>query len=251
MLRKAIGVLVGGGIVIVSAGSCVRNDASLIIMGMLAPPVSASSGSTSSCLYQAVITGPFISTGVMDLAFTQEYEPVLLLGNQLVPQGNAALDKIETNNINVQGAVVSITDASGASVGASYTAPASAFLQPSSGGTPGLATLAVPLISPQAAATVGTTFTGTKRLISTVYVFGTTSGGTQIESNQAQFEVDACVGCLVVYPQAADDPTLAKQPNCAASGSTGGSSITVPCVMGQDQPIDCRLCSTTNPVCQL
>ena len=249
MRRKVIGIIAGAGLVGVTVTSCVRNDASLIIMGILAPPVSASSGSTSQCVYQPVITGPYISTGVMDLAFTQTYEPALLLGNQLVPAGNASLDRIETNNINVQGAVVTVTDASGASIGPSYTAPASAFLQPSSGGTPGLGVLIVPIISAQNTSAVGA-FTGTKRLLSTVYVFGTTSGGTNIQSNQAQFEIDACYGCLVVFPQAADDPTLAKQPNCAATtSSSGGSSITVPCVMGQDQPIDCRLCSR-NPVCQ-
>lgn len=245
MLRNVIGVIATAGLIAATASSCVANDASIVIIGILAPPVT--SGSSTTCEYQAVLTGPFQSNGVIDLAFTQQYAPTLLLGNQLVAEGNGPLDRIETNNINVEGAVVLVTDAGGTTLD-NYTALASAFLQPSMGGVPGLADYTVPIVSPTAVQKVGT-FTGTKRLISTVYVFGTTSGGTHIQSAQVTFEVDACFGCLVLFPAAADDPTLPNQPNCAATAS-GSSSITSPCVFGQDQYIDCRLCSATNAICK-
>jgi hypothetical protein len=251
MLRRVIGGIAGAIVVVASGSSCVANDASIVILGILAPPTSSSTGSSATCVYQATITGPFINFGSIDVAFAEQYAPALLLGNQLVAQGNASLDRIETDNINVDGAVVTVTDAGGATLD-SYTVNSAAFLQPSSGGTPGLAVYIVPIVSPAAADKARSDLQangGTKRLISNVYVFGTTSGGTHIESGTIQFAVDACIGCLVTFPSGSDDPTMA-QPNCNASSSASGSTITQPCVLGQDQYIDCRLCSATYAVCQ-
>jgi hypothetical protein len=252
MLRTVIGAIAGALLVTTSVSSCVVNDASIVILGLMAPPTTSSSGS-SACVYQATITGPFENSGVMDVAFAEGYTPVLLLGNQLVAQGNGSLDRIETNNINIEGAVVTVTDSGGATLD-SYTVFSAGFLLPSSGGTPGLDTYAVTIVSPKAAdaarqqlMSVG----GTKRLVSNVKVFGNTTGGTHIESGVVTFSVDACYGCLVTFPAGSDDPTLPMQPNCSASASSsGGSSISPPCVFGQDQYVDCRLCAGTNPVCQ-
>lgn len=246
--RKVVGVVAAAGFIAATASSCVANDASIVVIGLLAPPVTAAAGSTASCVYQAVLTGPFQSNGVMDLAFLQQYTPVLLLGNQLVAQANSPEDRIETNNINVEGAVVIDTATDGTQLD-TFTALAAAFLPPSTGGVAGLGTYAVPIVSPAAAMKLGT-FTGTKRIVASIYVYGTTSGGTHIQSAQVQFEVDACYGCLVVYPAAADDPALPMQPNCSASSSTSSGSISTPCILGQDQYIDCRLCSLTYAVCQ-
>jgi hypothetical protein len=253
MLRKAIGVVTGTVLIAASASSCVVNDASIIILGILAPPTASSSGSTSACVYQATLTGPFINSGLMDVGFAEQYTPAMLLGNQLIAQGNASTDRIETNNINVEGAIVHVFKSDGTTPVDSYTVLAAAFLAPSSGGTAGLAVDAITIISPIAADAARQQLKangGTVRLVSKVIVYGTTTGGTHIESGEVSFSVDTCLGCLVVFPSAADDPLLPTQPNCSASSSTGGSTITPPCVYGQDQYVDCRLCSATNTICQ-
>jgi hypothetical protein len=240
-LARVIGALAGTLLVAASASSCVENNASLLIIGVLAPPVTVQAG--SACVYTSTITGPYLSNGTMDVAFEEEYVPVLLLGNQLVPRGDQANYRIETNAITIQGAIVRVTDSGGSELD-NYTVPGIAFLEPSSGGTPGLSTFSTTLVSPKAADAVrqslGNTF-GTKRLISYVKVFGITTGGTHIESGEVGIPVNACNGCLVTFPAGSDDPAAATQPNCLAT-STGSSSIATPCVFGQDQSIDCRLC---------
>lgn len=245
MKTKVIGAVAGAAIACLSVSSCVANDGSIIIIGMMSPPIATGTGGSAVCTYTPNIIGPFLSYGTMDVAFAQGgYVAVLLLGNQLVAQGNAALDRAESNNVNLTGAIVRVTDATGAELD-NYTVPGAGFLLPSSGGTPGLGTYATTLVSPKAAdaarQSLGISF-GTKRLISYIKVFGTTSGGTHIESGEIAIPVNACNGCLVTFPAGSDDPAQA-QPNCALSASSGSSStITEPCVFGQDQTIDCRLC---------
>ena len=243
-IKRLLGVAIGGFLAAASTSSCVDNNASLVILGMLTPPQASGSGGSAICLYTPNIIGPFLSFGTMDVAFSEEYVPTLLLGNQLIAQGNASTDRIETDNIIIQGAIVRVTDASGATLD-NYTAPGDGFLLPASGGTPGLTTYAATLVSPKAADAVrqsfGGTFGGTKRLISFVKVFGTTTGGTHIESGEVGIPVNACNGCLVVFPSGSDDLAQTTQPNCSSQVASGGSTST-PCIFGQDQYIDCRLC---------
>ena len=242
-LTRVLGIAVGGFLAAASTSSCVANNASLVILGVLTPPQSTGTGGSAICLYTPNIVGPYESFGTMDVAFAEEYVPTLLLGNQLIAQGNPSTDRIETDSIIIQGAIVRVTDATGATLD-NYTAPGDGFLLPSSGGSPGLSTYAATLVSPKAADAVrqsfGGTFGGTKRLVSYVKVFGITTGGTHIESGEVGIPVNVCNGCLVVFPAGSSDPAQ-PQPNCALAATSGGS-ITTPCIFGQDQYIDCRLC---------
>ena len=227
--------------------SCVNNDGSVIVIGMLQPPIATGTGGSAQCVYTANLIGPFISTGIMDVAFTQEYSPVLLLGNQLVAQGNPALDRVETDNVIVQGAVVRVTDSTGAVLD-NYTVPGDGFILASAGGTPGLAAFATTIVSSTAIGALGSIDYGiTRRLVSYIKVFGITTGGTHIESGEVGVPVNVCKGCLVSFPAEANDPALTPQPNCLATGQSG-SSVAPPCVYGQDQYVDCRLCGA-NPAC--
>ncbi len=238
---RIVGAIAGVIIAGLSATSCVSNDGSLIIIGVLAPPIAATGG---ACAYTANIIGPFLSYGTMDVAFTEQYVPTLLIGNQMVPVGNASTGRVETDNVILQGAIVRVTDAAGATID-NYTVPGDGFVIPASGGTAGITAFATTLISPTAAdaarQATAATF-GTKRLVSYIKVFGTTTGGTHIESAEVGIPVDACFGCLVSFPNGSDDPAQAVQPNCLASTSSSSSTVSAPCVFGQDQYIDCRSC---------
>jgi hypothetical protein len=238
--RRIVGAVVGAAVAALSATSCVDNDGSLVIIGILSPPIATG----GTCAYTANIIGPFLSYGTMDVAFSDQYIPTLLIGNQMVVQGNGSLDRVETDNVILQGAIVRVTDAAGATLD-NYTVPGDGFVPPSSGGTAGIAAFATTLVSPTAAnavrADIANNF-GTKRLISYVKLFGTTTGDTHIESGEVAFPIDACFGCLVTFPDGSDDESQMTQPNCLASSSSGGSAITQPCLTGQDQYVDCRLC---------
>ena len=240
-LARVIGALSGAVLVSASVSSCVANDASLIVIGLMAPPITTQQG--GACVYTPNITGPFISTGTMDVAFEEEYVPILLLGNQLMPRGDQANYRIETDAITVQGAIVRVTDSTGATLD-NFTVPGDAFILPSTGGVPGLASFGTTLVSPKAADAVRQSLNGTfgtKRLVAYITVFGNTTGGTHIESGEVGIPVNACFGCLVSFPAGSDDLALPTQPNCLG-GASGGTSVLTPCVFGQDQPVDCRLC---------
>jgi len=238
--RKIVAGLAGAAFAALSASSCVDNDGSLVIIGIMSPPVATG----GTCAYTANIIGPFLSYGTLDVAFADQYIPTLLIGNQMNPQGNQSIDRVETDNVILQGAIVRVTDAAGATLD-NYTVPGDGFVPPSSGGTAGIASFATTLVSPTAADAarqeVAANF-GTKRLIAYVKVYGTTTGGTHLESGEVAFPVNACFGCLVTFPDGSDDEAQTVQPNCLATSSTGGSAITQPCLTGQDQYIDCRLC---------
>jgi len=242
---KIASVLLAGAVVSLSASSCVENDGSIIIIGILSPPITAAAGGASTCLYTPNIIGPFLSFGTVDVAFTTQYVPVLLLGNQLVTQANASLDRLETDDVIIQGATVRVTDASGATLD-NYTVPGDGFLPASAGGTPGISAFATTIVSPNAISqfapggSSALAYGVTKRLVSYVKIFGITTGGTHIESGETGIPVDVCDGCLVTFPNGSDDPANPVI-NCGATGQSG-SAISPPCVTGQDQYVDCRLC---------
>ncbi|CAN5118306.1 hypothetical protein BH09MYX1_BH09MYX1_54250 [soil metagenome] len=229
------------------ATACTDNDASVFVVGALSPPTPSADG---TCIYQTTVTGPFLFTGTLDVALGNSYTPVMLLGNQLVARGNAQESRIETNRVQIQGSVVRITDAAGTEL-RSYTVPAAGFIDVASGTTPGYGSAATTLVDPDTASTLRTQLSaapGTTRTVLTyTKFFGQTLGGTHVESGEYQFPVTVCLGCTVSFPAGSTD-TAKTQPNCLAA--IGGSSGTVatPCVSGQDQNTDCRLCQG-NPFC--
>lgn len=234
-----------------TAAACSHNDGSVFIAGVLAPPTSSQNG---VCLFQANPSGPFQSGGVMDVALADRYSPEILIGNQLVPRGDNANLRVETNRFIIQGTVVHITDARGGTLPngiGDFTIQGGGEVDPAVGGTPGYTAFSPQIISSQVAGFMRDVFGNarsntTRRLIAKFKVFGATTGGVSMESMQFEFPVETCFGCLVVYPAGSSDPAL-PLPNCR--GASGGSStIVVPCAIGSDQSVDCRLCQG-NPAC--
>ncbi len=80
-------------------------------------------------------------------------------------------------------------------------------------------------------------------LIAELQVFGTPAAGSRIASEVVPYPIDACKGCLLVYPPESAEP---GPPNCR--NVEGVSQLEAPCRVGQDDPVDCRLCRQTVPV---
>lgn len=223
--------------------ACAHNDASIVVREVIAPP----QPQNGVCTYTADPTQAVISSGVLDVGLLAAYTPEILVANQMIARNDNVNLKSETARVTLQGAVVHVDDTSGNEIN-SFTSLSSGFVDPASGGTPGFGAMAVTLIDPKtSAAMAGSLPTlGTKRVVAHFTVFGQTAGGDDIESDEFQFPIDVCKGCLVTFPADSEDPVKAateKKPNCAAAfGSSGSSTTTVPCVIGQDQIVDCRLC---------
>jgi hypothetical protein len=246
---RAASVTAGvGGLVL---ASCAHDDSSFFVAQIVVPPVPVAN---QGCLYTASNgTVPGLFSGSFDVGLSSTYSPVALLGNQLNARSDQLNVRTETARINVRGAVVRVTDSQGNQI-STFTSLSEGTVDPETGTTPGFGLAAVTLVDPATSKGLKDalpTRDGRRTIVSYFKVFGNTLGGTYVETAEYQHVISVCNGCLVAFPADAElqDTTSAKypHPNCLAglpAGSTGGGggTLALPCVLGQDQPTDCRLC---------
>jgi hypothetical protein len=238
--RKHIGasaalLLLGGAL----SGGCADNEGSIFIRGAMKVP-------SDTCEVTADPSAPILFNGAMDTAFAGEYSAVLLVGNQLVRRGNTATVRVETSRIQFVEADVSVLDAGGGEL-AAFRVPISGFADPGSTGEPGYGLARVVLIDAATAQSLGAQAGSSgliQEVVASVIVRGHTLGGRDIESGAWQFPISVCQGCLVFFPGEADDPT-STTPDCNARDDAPTN-----CRVGLDDPVDCRICSSINPLCQ-
>jgi hypothetical protein len=255
MLMKRVWGHVLAGVSLLAGGSaavfaCVHNDSTIFIQDVLAPQ-EVSNG--AACTFTSATTQAVLSSGVLDLVFTNHYDPTYLLGNQLVAEANSSQLMTETSTVTIQGAVVRLTDSQGhAFPNTPYTRLAAGTIYPANGGVPSYAPVTVTsVIDSDVAAAVGMGSAallgqgGYVRVITYVKFFGNTLGGKYVESDEFEFPVDVCQGCLIEFTPQDINPTC-PAPNCLGNAAAGSSSSqnTVPCVMGQDLKIDCIQCQS-------
>ncbi|MDI1450076.1 hypothetical protein [Polyangium sp. 6x1] len=227
----ALGGLLGAG--------CAENRSSLFVRGALV-------FDSDTCEVTAEASAATLLRGTLDVAFTTEYSAALLVGNQLVRRGNAATLRTETSRVIFESADVHTFDAAGNELGA-FTAPATGFVDPSTGTEPGFGFVNVVLVDSGSSAAALGAGGGSRtpvEVIASVIARGRTLGGEEVATGEWAFPVDVCRGCLVVYPPEADDPlTLERDCSVTADAPSGI------CRPGRDNVVDCRLCSGLDPVC--
>lgn len=239
-VKRGLTVSMVVGAIGVGASACADNESSIFIRQVLVP-------SSSDCSYTADPGSTARLEGVMDLAFTRQYTAGLLIGNQLVERGSSDLLRAETSRFRAEGAEVEIETTAGDLL-QSFTVPVSGFADPGSGTSPGWGVVSAVLIDSETGAGLASGFTQGERssvvgrVVVVARVFGRTIGGQEIESGEFRFPISVCYGCLVSFPPEATDP-LQTRPNCANTGE-GASNVDAPCAMGQDDPVDCRLCQS-------
>lgn len=231
----------------VALGACTSNDTTLFVRGIITPP-STAPGAT--CVFTADANQAFLGSGTLDVALADSYQAALAVGSQLIGKADPANVRAETARLFLQGTVVRITDAAGAEI-KSFTRLSTTMLDPAAGSTPSYGVFFSTLVDPGTVDQLklevqpGTT----KRLVAYVKVFGTTLGHQSIESNEFQYPITVCSGCLVAFPPESNDTALqaitpGRKRNCAGQGQAAA----FPCRMGNDQAIDCRYCQG-NAVC--
>lgn len=239
-MKRAWGPLLASLTLVAGGGgaftACVHDDSTIFVHDALAPKF-AQMGSV--CIWTPDPMQAFIPSGVLDVALKQTYEGGFLVGNQMIPQVNSNQLQTETSFVTIQGAVVRVTDKSGNVLGKPFTRLTAATIPPSSGGVPGFAPIFVTIVdqlalqgSSDVQALMGGQG-GSVRLVTYVRFFGKTTGGQSVESNEFEFPIDVCNGCLVSNYQ---------PPNCVISATSMQSAQTqVPCIIGQDLPVDCSV----------
>ena len=218
--------------------SCAHDDSTIFVRSVLAPQL-VSAG--QSCVFTSDPTQAYITAGKLDLELIGYYSAEYLLGNQLVAQGNPNTPTNETSFVTIQGAVVRITDTEGNQLN-TYTRLAAATIPPAVGSTPSYAAIGLIVVDPATAAAFGPTASGEAvRFVTYVRFFGKTLGGESLESDEFEFPVDVCQGCLISF---ADTNAIADCPplDTPAFSSTTTETLPVPCIRGQDDPISCSQC---------
>jgi hypothetical protein len=221
------------------ASACAHDDSTLFVVDVLAPQLVTAG---QMCSFTNNPTQAVIPSGVLDTSLTLTYNPEYLVANQMVSQANPSQLQTETSYITIQGAIVRITDSLGNQI-KTFTRLGVTTIAPASGTTPSFAPIGVTTID-EATAIANTPMSGsTVRLVTYVTFFGQTTGGDNIESNEFEFPVDLCAGCLVKISATDSNPCYMNQPNCVNGASNATTSTEpVPCVIGQDAPVDCSQC---------
>lgn len=236
-IKRLVGVtaIVAGAASIMPA--CADNTSMLFIRGV---PVL----DTESCGFTADGTSKLLLGGVVDRLFRNTYFTPVIVGNQLTKRGSRIKVDTETSRVTLRGAVVEVFKSNGESV-REFTVDVAGFVDAAAGDDPsfgGAAFTALPDVASLADGTYRVDFR----------VFGETLGGSDVESSTYTYPVDVCTGCLISYPLDACNPLAGV--SCASAyqcnGSTEGASIAVPCYLGQDYPVDCRLCAAQIPACR-
>jgi hypothetical protein len=213
--------------------ACMHDDSTIFIQDVLAPQ-EVTEG--TQCVFTASPTQVSITSGTLDLSLRHfEYVAWFLVGNQMVAEANGQQLMTETSIVNIQGAVVRVTDSAGTQL-TTFTRDAAGSVYPATGNVPGYAPIGVQILDTQTLATnpeiqskvtnpsLSPLGRGVVRLITYTRVFGHTLGGDYVESNEFEFPVDVCYGCLI-----------GSRVNCKAGA---GSATTVPCYPGQDLVVD-------------
>jgi hypothetical protein len=234
---------------LVAGPGCADNESTIFIR-------QAQAHVAGACGVDNAPTSLSILRGSLDLAFQRQYRADLLIGNQLVPRGNSSQLRTETSRVEIQGTIVRAEDSAGNVAWGPVTVPGAGFVDPANGANPNFGIVNTVLLGSELADTVADQLMMNRNLVryftSVVRVFGRTLGGQSVESGEWRFPINVCFGCLVVFPPEAIDTKLTRQPNCAAPSVTG-SSVIRPCVVGQDDTVDCRICKEvhpTDPLCE-
>jgi hypothetical protein len=251
-MKRIWGFVFGGAVMAVGGAlalpACAHDDSTIFVQSVLAPQLVTPG---TGCAFSADPTQETISRGVLDISLRPTYEASFLLANQLVPRGNPTTPTTETSYVNIKGAVIRITDSSGVQLN-TFTRLGSVVIPPSSGTTPGFAALAgLTIIDEGTAANAGATFQNVPRVVVYTKFFGNTLGGQYVESDEFEFPVDICNGCLVGFSQSDISPNC-QNVNCLGNAGSMPAAVQIPCDL-EDFGVDCSACrgfdSLCNPTC--
>jgi hypothetical protein len=199
------------------------------------------------CIARAEDSATLLIGGLLDVGLRTEYVATLLVGSQLTPRGDKTNLRTETMIATITGAEVHLYTDTGAPDPNSpeFTVPASGVIRPESA-DPGFGVVTATLIPGAASVALAAELTDREERrtrVAVVSVFGKTIGGLDLESSPFTYVITVCEGCSVDFPA---DAVATGDGSCFGSTS---ESETAPCRVGQDDPVDCRVCAGRNPFC--
>jgi hypothetical protein len=248
-MNRFWGHAVSTAVLAVAAGAafpaCAHDDSTLYIQGVLEPPTPAN----NVCTYVISISSTFLSRGRVDAGLTESYAPLFLVGSQMKSVANSDNVRAETGRINIQGALVRVVDPADGSVWMDATVLSAGTIEPAQGTTSAYLGIGATIMDKHAIdhfdPGLAVPLNPSKLAVAYVKFYGQSLGGQSIESEEFQYPIDVCNGCLVDFPPQGSVQKLHDY----CSGLLPPSNPLIPCALGQDQPADCQLCFA-KPACQ-
>jgi hypothetical protein len=234
LVRHGLAVLGAAAACSAFGPGCAKPDSELFIRGVLVP------AQYPDCTVQAQADSLVRGYGVLDVAFPgNDYVAPMLVGDQLVARGSNELVRTETSKVSFTSADVRLEDSAGNEI-KSFSVPVSGFADESQGSSAGYGLAYVTLID----GATGSLLSGDgsfHRVVSKTRLFGQTLGGDDVQSEEFEFVIETCFGCLIARPS---DELDDKGQCLPTAGSTAAASTTpVPCRKGQDDTVDCSICT--------
>jgi hypothetical protein len=216
-----------------NAGAGVAYETGLIFVRQVQAP------DWGQCSYSSDPMATSRLRGKLDLMLTTRYQAALLVGSLPVHTDAGALAAVTLQRVEV----VVVTAAG--TVLFTSSEPASGFVPPAHGDVPGWGLTLVDLIGGANGAGLGAALgLPTTRsdeyatVTANIKVKGTTLEGRPVVAENFSFPIDVCSGCLLTFPVAANISGM-PEPNCM---NLSESDYDTPCLFGQDDWVDCRLC---------
>ena len=181
------------------------------------------------CVVAPDPSGPALFSGTLDAVLATTYRQFFLVGNQMVPRGDAVQLRPETSRVQFYETAVEIYD--GAVQVDSFTVPGSGFVDHASDTTPSFGLVEVnPILT---ANTVDAVLNqhGPQGVfvVARISVHGITLGGTDVKSGVFDFPIFVCGDRANKIPCIAEvRPTSCQD------------DLNFACKRGQDVPHDCR-----------
>lgn len=227
-MRRTLTSIVAVGLL----SGCAPGNPGLIVLNVVAP--------SDQCTYD--VDNPQLLSGSYDLAAGVGYVGAFRFANQLRDLGNSGTSgppRANPNVIQLEEFEVELRDTAGAAIGVGglpnpYTVPAGGGVIPSSDGTsPGegisSAVLIPPVYVPELAPFAGST------IVVAVRGIGTTAGGAELITDEFNYPIALCAGCLNACMM--ED----GRPVCRLSCTPGQDEISyIPAACGSSEPCTSR-----------
>jgi hypothetical protein len=202
---------------------CVDNNESLFIRQVPLPDVE------DQCTVTNDPTGAALSSGLADVALTSAYAQYFLVGNQLIPRGDADLLRPETSRVQLYEAEVDIFD--GGVLVDKFTVPVAGFVDPANETEPSFGIAVVnPVITANTLSAISAVHGAAGVfIVARVKVNGTTLGGLDVATGVFDFPIFVC------GDRAAGASCVPRKVPASCM-----DELPSPCLPGQDSAHDCR-----------
>lgn len=231
-VRHGLRLMVAGSLLAAFSAGCEDSNQSFIILGSLVGVPQQTGG----CNFQVDSDLLLRASGQLDLTLARSYRAPLAVENQLIIRRDELNARAESNYGVFTSVDVRTLDAAGATVSAFTTTVTQSVVAPGVQRAVVFTDMLDPNLMNKLAGELK--YRESRDFVTYVKLHGRTSGNKEVVTDEFQYPIRVCNGCLVTFPPASRDASIAR-PNCLSAEQPDEEA---PCSIGSDDRVDCRFC---------